>query len=66
VAIEVNRGRGEGIDNDGTRAECAAAASAARERIDEQVPAKRFSLLGAVKGEAGKRHDGNRVRHSTA
>lgn len=54
MAVEVSRGGREGIDDDGASSEFAAAAHAARERIDEQMSAKRSSLLGTVKGQAGK------------
>ncbi len=53
MAVEVGRVGGEGIDNHGPSAEFVAASHAARECIDEQVSAKRSSLLGPVEGEAG-------------
>ncbi len=66
MTVEVGRLGGEGIDNDGPCAEFVAAAHAAGERIDEQVPAKGLSLFGAIEREAGKQHDGHRVWHPAA
>jgi hypothetical protein len=66
MTVEVGRLGVEGIDNDGPSAEFVAAAHAARECIDEQVPAKGSSLLGASEREASKQHDRNRVWHPAA
>jgi hypothetical protein len=52
VAVEVGCLGGESIDNDGSRAEFAAAAHTARARVDEQVSAKGSPLLGAIEREA--------------
>lgn len=54
MAVEVGRSGRESIDDDSASSEFVATSHAAHECIDEQVPAKRSSLLGAVEGEAGK------------
>jgi len=66
MTVEVCCLGGEGIDDDGPSAEFVAAAHAARECVDEQVPAKGLSLFGAIEREAGKQHDGHRVWHPAA
>lgn len=66
VAVEIGRVGGEGIDNDGPSAEFIAATHAARECVDDEVPAKGSSLLGSVEHETGKQHDWNRIWHPAA